>query len=85
LILAASAPAALRSLTIQSDTPGYTAQIKSSNSASAGFAPVSSAQTVGGSTTFKLKGRAARYYLIWITKLPPGSDSAHVNEVKAAT
>jgi tRNA A-37 threonylcarbamoyl transferase component Bud32 len=85
LILAAPGPVPLRSLTIQTDTPGYTAQVKSSNSASTGFVPVSKAQTVGSSTTFKLNGRAARYYLIWITKLPPGSDHAHVNEVKAAT
>jgi hypothetical protein len=85
LILDARTPVALRRLTIQTDTPGYTAQIKSSAAASNGFAPVSSSQTVGSSTTFKLSGRAARYYLIWITKLPPGTDHAHVNEVKATT
>jgi tRNA A-37 threonylcarbamoyl transferase component Bud32 len=85
LILDARKPVALRRLTIQTDTPGYTAQIKSSNSASTGFAPVSSSQTVGSSITFKLKGRSTRYYLIWITKLPPSSDHADVNEVKATT
>jgi serine/threonine-protein kinase len=85
LILSAPASTALRSVTIQSDTPGYTAQIKSSDSPSTGFVAVSSSQTVGGSTTFKLNGRKARYYLIWITKLPSGSDSAHVNEVRATT
>ena len=85
LVLAASGPVALRRLTIQSDTPGYTAVIKSSNSASGGFAPVSSAQTVGSSTTFKLNGGRDRYYLVWIMGLPPGSDHAHVNEVRATT
>jgi serine/threonine-protein kinase len=85
LILSAPDVAALRSLTIESDTPGYVAQIKSSNSPSGNFAPVSSSQTVGSSTTFALTGKPARYYLIWITKLPPGSDHADVNEVKAST
>ena len=85
LILAAPGVVALRSLTIQSDTPGYTAQIKSGNSPSGSFAPVSSSQAVGSSTTFTLNGQPARYYLIWITKLPPGSNHADVNEVKAST
>ena len=39
----------------------------------------SSSQTVGASTTFALDGATARYYVIWITRLPPG-DVAHVNE-----
>ena len=85
LILAAPDAVTLRSLTIQSDTPGYTAQIESGDSASGGFAPVSSSQTVGASTTFTLKGKSARYYLVWITKLPPGSDHSRVNEVSAST
>jgi hypothetical protein len=85
LVLAAPDAAALRSLTIESDTPGYTAQIKSGNSPSGTFAAVSSSQTVGSSTTFALSGKPARYYLIWITQLPPGTDHAHVNEVKAST
>jgi hypothetical protein len=40
-------------------------------------------QTVNGTTTFTLHGTSARYYLVWLTSLPPGS-VAHVNEVRAA-
>ena len=39
-------------------------------------------ETVGASTTFALDGVGGRYYLLWITRLPPG-DVAHVNEVTA--
>lgn len=85
LVLAAPDASALRRLTIESDTPGYTAQIKSGDSPSGTFAAVSSSQTVGSSTTFTLTGKRARYYLIWITQLPPGADHARVNEVKAST
>jgi tRNA A-37 threonylcarbamoyl transferase component Bud32 len=85
LVLDAGSSVALRGLTIQTDTPGYTAEIKSGKSPSGAFVPVSASQTVGSSTTFKLNGRPARYYLIWITKLPPGGDHADVNEVKATS
>jgi hypothetical protein len=39
---------------------------------------------VSGTTTFPLNGAAARYYLVWITLLPPGN-VAHVNEVRATS
>jgi hypothetical protein len=85
LVLDAGRSVALRRMTIQADTPGYQAEIKSGGSPSGPFAPDSSSQTVGGLTTFRLKGRHARYYLIWVTQLPSGSDHADVNEVKATT
>jgi hypothetical protein len=37
---------------------------------------------VSGTTTFTLRGTPARYYLVWLTSLPPGG-RAHVNEVRA--
>jgi hypothetical protein len=37
-------------------------------------------QTVQLSTTYTLNGAAARYYVLWITELPPG-DYAWVSEV----
>jgi hypothetical protein len=46
------------------------------------FSDDSSSQTVGASTTFSLNGARARYYVVWITQLPPG-DVAHVNEATA--
>jgi serine/threonine-protein kinase len=85
LVLDAGRPAHVTALTVVTDTPGYTAQIQAGSSPDGGFHPVSGSQTVSHSTRFTLtSGPAARYYLLWITKLQPGSDvSAHVNEVRA--
>ncbi len=84
-VVETSKPEALRTLRVTTDTPGFVAVIKSSDSPTGGFTPVSGSETVDSATTFKLNGGAHRYYLIWLTKLPPGNDSAHVNEVKAAS
>jgi serine/threonine protein kinase len=80
LVLDAGAPRKLSQLTIRSDTPGFTALIKSGGSPNGPFAPVSDPQTVGSSTIFALHGGEAEYYVIWITALPQGG-VAHVNEV----
>jgi eukaryotic-like serine/threonine-protein kinase len=82
-VVGTSSPKALKSVTVTTDTPGFTAQIKASDSPTGGFQPVSSSQTVESSTTFHLSGGAHAYYLIWLTSLPSGSSSAHVNEVTA--
>jgi hypothetical protein len=82
LVLAASAPQKLSRVTVSSDTPGFTAVVKSGASSAGPFTPVSSSQTVGTSTRFSLGGSSARYYVVWITDL--GDNSAvHVNEVTA--
>lgn len=82
LVLDAGKAVALKSLTVTTDTPGFTAKIQAGNSASGPFADDSSAQTASGTTTFTLRGTPARYYLVWLTSLPPGG-TAHVNEVRA--
>jgi serine/threonine-protein kinase len=69
-------------LTVTSDTPGFTAQVLAGNAPNARPAADSAAQTVGRSTTFALRGASARYYVLWITQLPPAG-LVHVNEVKA--
>jgi hypothetical protein len=82
LVLAAGSPKKLRTLVVTTDTPGFTAQIQTGASSSGPFRPASSSQTVGRRTTFSLHGRAARYYVVWITDL--GTNSVvHVNEVTA--
>jgi serine/threonine protein kinase len=73
----------LKTIRVTTDTPGFRAMIKASGSSGAGFAPVSSSKTVSGAATFSLHDAAGPYYLIWVTQLPPGSEVAHVNEVKA--
>ncbi len=84
LVLDSGKSQKLTQLTLTSDTAGFTAIIKSSQSSTGPFAPVSGAEMVGSRTTFSLHGAAARYYLVWITSLPSGG-VAHVNEVTAKT
>jgi hypothetical protein len=80
IVLDAGRPVELSELTVTSDEPGFTAEIRARKSASEGFVAVSEAQEVGASTTFDLRGGEYRYYLVWITD-PNGR--AHVNEVTA--
>jgi serine/threonine protein kinase len=82
LVLDAGSPKKVTSLTVTSDTPGFTAQVLAGNSLTSRPAPDSASETVGGRTTFKLNGATAKYYVLWITQLPPNR-TAHVNEVKA--
>jgi eukaryotic-like serine/threonine-protein kinase len=82
LVLDAGSAVKLGSVTVTTDTPGYTALIMAGDSVAGPFSDDSSSQTVGASTTFQLNGATAQYYVIWITRLPPG-DAAHVNEATA--
>ena len=82
LLLDAGHAVALKSITVTTDTPGYTVQIQAGASPTGPFAPDSSSKRVGAHTTFTLEGKSARYYVLWITNLGT-SDFAHVNEVKA--
>ena len=77
-----AAPVRPSSITIESSTPGYTADIKAGESSDGPFDTVSSPMEVGSRTTFRLSvDPARRYYLIWITKLPADRRRAAVNEV----
>ncbi|HEY8705369.1 MAG TPA: protein kinase [Gaiellaceae bacterium] len=82
LVLDAGRPIALKSLAVTTDTPGFTAKIQAGTSASGPFSDDSPVQTVNSTTTFALRGTTVRYYLVWLTSLPP-SRTAHVNEVQA--
>ena len=82
LVLDAGQPVEVTELRVQTDTPGYTAEIRAGNNQGGPFSLVSSAQTVSETTTFAVDTKApARYYVIWITRL--ASDVAHVNEARA--
>src|SRR2546423_1070524 len=80
LVLAVPRAERVTRVTVRTDTPGFTARIEAGSSESGPFPPVSPLRTVGSSTTFPVHGRAARYYVVWITKL---DGAAHVNEVRA--
>jgi serine/threonine-protein kinase len=84
IVLDAGRPVALDSMTVASDTPGAVAEIKASDSPNGGFEVVSPQQTLKSTTTYELESPESRYYLVWITKVTPGSSGyAHLNEVKA--
>jgi predicted Ser/Thr protein kinase len=82
VVLDAGSPKALTQLTVATDTPGFTAQVRAGTSSTGPFAPVSASQAVNGTTAFKLDGPRKEYYVVWITDL--GSNAAaHVTEVTA--
>jgi serine/threonine-protein kinase len=74
----------LAQLVVVTDTPGFTAEIDATNTEGGTPAKVSDSKVVGKTTTFGISSNGPkRYYVIWITKLPPGLNYAHVNEVRA--
>jgi serine/threonine-protein kinase len=84
LVLDAGRDVQLHQLGIATSTPGFTAEIKGGDSPTHFTAVVSPSQTVGGQTTFQVGNGAYRYYLIWITRLGAGYDTARINEVDAS-
>jgi eukaryotic-like serine/threonine-protein kinase len=69
-------------LTIRTDTPGFTAEIRAGDDAGGPFdRVVSDSKTVVDRTEFDLDNASARYFVVWITAL---DSLAHVNEIRAA-
>jgi putative peptidoglycan lipid II flippase len=84
VVLDAGALVDLAQLVVVTDTPGFTAQIEATNTEGATPEKISDSKVVGRSTTFDLSSSGPKqYYVIWITKLPPDLQIAHVNEVRA--
>ena len=80
LVLDAGRDVDLSTITVRTNTPGFTAEIKAGDSDSSFPDTVADARTVENATTFDVGGGKARYYLLWITRL---DSVAHVNEVTA--
>jgi serine/threonine-protein kinase len=81
LVLDASESVELSSVTVVTDTPGFTAEIRAGEAQGGPFDEiVGTGRPVGGRTTWELEGEAARFYAVWITAL---DSRAHVNEVTA--
>ncbi len=82
LVVDAGEAVELKELTVQTTTPGYTAEIRAGTSADGPFAAtVGKSAEATETTTWKLEGDPARYYLIWITEL---DDRVRITEVTAA-
>ncbi len=69
-------------VTIQTDTPGFSAQLQTGNSLGT-YHAISDVQQIQNGTTFEVKkGSVQAILVIWVTSIPAGY--AHVNEVRAA-
>jgi hypothetical protein len=83
LVLDAGRPVQGSTLRVRTDTPGFTAMIRTGNSEAGPFRVDSSTKTVGATTTFQLRTSSPmEYYVIWITSLAPALGHAHVNDVR---
>jgi eukaryotic-like serine/threonine-protein kinase len=95
LYLDAAPGVGARALEIQTPTPGFTAAIYASNDirqlpygdttplSRRGWTPLAPARALAAHATISLSnpsGTRYRYYLIWITKLPPSSEVAEIAE-----
>jgi hypothetical protein len=81
LVLDAGKAVKPTALTLQTDTPGFVADIEAGPSPTGPFTRISASKTTTPTTVFKLQpAGAARYLVVWITKINTGA--ADVNEVK---
>ena len=86
IVLDAGRVVQLHQLGLATQTPGFTALIRAGDSASGPFPDtVTASQTViGESARYTITSTAKhRYYLIWITRLGTGFNTARINEVSA--
>jgi predicted Ser/Thr protein kinase len=82
LVVGANRAVSPKTMTIVTDTPGFTAQIKAGDAATGPFHTVSNSRTITSTTaTFSLNG-GGRYFLVWITNLGE-NDQVRIDEVKA--
>lgn len=81
LLLDAGAAVTLVRVVVTTDTPGFRAGVQVGPTPEGPFTPVAAAVRIGARTTLKLRPRSARYAVLWIVEIPPGS-AAHVNEVR---
>jgi hypothetical protein len=84
LILDAGTPVQLKQLGLSTATPGFTAEIKASDSTTSFPSVVAGPQVTSSRTYFTIHGGSYRYYLIWITRLAGTDPAAYINEVRAS-
>jgi serine/threonine-protein kinase len=85
VVVDAHSPTQVARVIVRTDTPGFTAQIRATNTLGASPQPVSNSEVVSTRTVFDVRstGGPKRYYVIWITRLPSDKNFAHVNEARA--
>ena len=80
LVLDAERTVEPRTMTVTTDTPGFTLEIRAGDSPEGPFRTVSSSREIENRVRFNLRDAEARYFLVWITEL---DGTGHVNEVTA--
>jgi len=80
LVLDAGRTVEPKTITVTSDTPGFTAEIRAGENPAGPFDRVSEAGVVESRRRFALTNAKARYFVVWITEL---DTVAHVNEARA--
>jgi hypothetical protein len=84
LVLSTPSAVQLARVRVSTDTPGFQAKIQVGDSPTGPFRDASAIRPVNGVTNFLIRdGVKGRYVVVWLTTLPPGQSSAHVNEVQA--
>jgi serine/threonine-protein kinase len=85
LVLDAGRPVQLRQLGFSTSTPGLTAAIRAGDSPTGPFSTVvgASQTAADGQATYRISQGEHRYYVIWITRLGDGYDTARINDVRA--
>ena len=81
LVLDAGDTVEPRTMTVTTDTPGFSAEIRAGDSPQGPWEPVSQSRMIQNRHRYTLENAEARYFLVWITELDAGSK--HVNEVTA--
>jgi len=88
IVLDTGEPVRLTSLTVVSDTPGFTALVSAGSTETGPFQSVSGKQTFEKTTTILLHLTTRReYYLLWITTLSPATGPHYhtdINEVSTS-
>jgi serine/threonine-protein kinase len=84
LLLDAGRAVSPHGITIDTSTPGFVAGILAGNDATgADFHQVAAPRMISGETTLAFDLHAPKhYFVVWITKLPPGVTQVQLNEVK---
>jgi len=88
LALDAAPGLAARALSLRTPTPGFVAAVYAANggqmpSSIAGWTRLTPPRAVASRTQFRFDtgGREYRWYLLWISRLPPGSGKASISEM----
>jgi eukaryotic-like serine/threonine-protein kinase len=81
LVLDAGNTVEPKTMTVTTDTPGFTAEVRAGDSPDGPWETVSQSRTIQNRHRYTLENAESRYFLFWITELESGS--MHVNEVTA--